>query len=137
MYKLTIPGEPVAKARPRFVNGHTFTPAKTKNYEVLVKELFCTQYGNVTPLNEPISAAVAAYFSIPQSWSKKKKQQALNDEIRPTNKMDCDNIAKAVLDALNGLAYHDDGSVVCLLVIKRYSDRPRVEVTIGRIEGDE
>ena len=33
-------------------------------------------------------------------------------EIRPTKRPDLDNIAKAVLDALNGLAYQDDSQIV-------------------------
>ena len=38
MIKLTIPGEPCAKQRPRLGKGYTYTPQKTVNYEILV---FC------------------------------------------------------------------------------------------------
>ena len=37
---LTIPGEPVAKGRPRFYNNRAITPKKTVNYETLVKEMW-------------------------------------------------------------------------------------------------
>ena len=46
-------------------------------------------------------------------------------------KPDCDNIQKAVLDALNKLAYADDKQVVSSFVDKRYAkDEPYVLVTI-------
>ena len=53
--------------------------------------------------------------------------------ILPTKKPDADNIAKAILDALNGLAYYDDAQVVHLEVQKRYSNEPRAEVFINDI----
>nr|DAQ86101.1 MAG TPA: Endodeoxyribonuclease RusA [Caudoviricetes sp.] len=46
---------------------------------------------------------------------------------------DADNIAKAVLDGLNGVVYADDKQIVELKVIKAYAEVPRVEVTIEEI----
>lgn len=52
-------------------------------------------------------------------------------EIMPTKKPDCDNVAKMICDALNGLAYKDDAQIVNLNVLKAYtSDVPFVAVTI-------
>ena len=45
-------------------------------------------------------------------------------------KPDCDNIAKAVLDALNGLAYKDDSQVTELTVRKLYAEEGSVGVRI-------
>jgi Holliday junction resolvase RusA-like endonuclease len=46
-------------------------------------------------------------------------------------KPDADNVAKAVLDALNGLAFEDDSRIYVLNVAKRYTlVEPRVEVTM-------
>ena len=43
---------------------------------------------------------------------------------------DCDNIAKVILDSLNGYAYPDD-SAVQLRIEKRYTTAaPRVEVVL-------
>ena len=50
--------------------------------------------------------------------------------ISPTKKPDLDNIAKAILDSLNGIAYKDDSQIVSLLISKKYSDRPRVEIAL-------
>lgn len=54
--------------------------------------------------------------------------------IRPTKKPDIDNITKAILDALNKVAYKDDSAIVRFSIEKYYSDSPRVEVTIGEWE---
>lgn len=50
--------------------------------------------------------------------------------IVPTVKPDTDNVAKIVLDALNGIAYHDDAQIVQLTVLKRYSTEPKVKVKL-------
>lgn len=41
---------------------------------------------------------------------------------------DVDNVAKAVLDALTGVVFHDDSQVERLLVTKKTGDRPRISV---------
>lgn len=40
---------------------------------------------------------------------------------------------RAIMDALNKVAYHDDTQIVSLSMEKFYSDSPRVEVTINSI----
>lgn len=61
--------------------------------------------------------------------SRPKKVESEPDTIKP----DCDNVGKIVLDALNGVAYDDDGQVTCLLVVKHDRTRTdeRIEVSIG------
>ena len=133
----TIPGEPAGKARPKFstFNGHVraITPKQTVSYENLVKLSFGQAYPGAKPIEKdvPLLVTIAAYFKIPASVSKKRREAMLEDRIRPTKKPDTDNIAKAVLDALNGIAYYDDSQVVTLTVDKLYSDTPRVEVEIS------
>jgi Holliday junction resolvase RusA-like endonuclease len=134
MITLTIPGEPVAKGRPRMMkSGIAFTPTKTRNYETLVKELYIIENRDKPMLEGQLSASIYAYFTIPKSASKKNREKMLEWEIRPTKRPDLDNIAKAVLDALNGLAYQDDSQIVALEVCKYYSDKPRVIVEIREV----
>ncbi len=44
--------------------------------------------------------------------------------------MDLDNLAKAILDAVKGHAFHDDAQVARLLVERRPAERERVVVSI-------
>lgn len=58
----------------------------------------------------------------------------LNGELLPAKKPDIDNVVKAVLDALNKVAYRDDNQVVELQIRKQYSERPRLEICIEELE---
>lgn len=131
-----VPGEPGAKGRPRFSSYggyvHSYTPAATANYENLVKVMYLeAAEGRRFEDDEPLCITIDAMFPIPKSFSKKKRNNALMDAIRPIVKKDFDNIAKAVCDALNNVAYKDDSRIVAATVTKRYSDTPCVLVKIS------
>jgi len=116
-----IPGKPIGKARPKFSRQgnfvKTYTPEKTVNYENWVK--MCWMNSGQEKMQGNIIAVIVARFMIPQSFSKKKRNE-LNEKPCP-KKPDCDNIAKSILDALNGIAYDDDAQIVDLSVSKVYS----------------
>ena len=136
--KFTILGEPVGKGRPKFstVNGHAvaYTPKKTANYETLVKLAYQTAYPQCKPFDKGVQLRmqINAYFQIPKSANKKKTAQMECGEVRPTKKPDCDNVVKAVCDALNGIAYYDDSQITEMHIGKYYSCSPRCEVEIWR-----
>ena len=135
MIKLTVPGVPVAKQRARVTRrGITFTPAKTLNYETYVRELFAMQYPAFEPLTGPIMLKLWAYFPIPKGTSKRTRELMEGGIIRRDKRPDYDNISKAVSDALNGLAYGDDGQIASASIEKLYSERPRLEIELERAE---
>lgn len=126
-----IPGEPVGKARPRVTRtGHAYTPDKTVSYENLVKMLFRQAYPDWIPTTAEVRVEIEAYYKVPKSASKKKKQLMVDGVIRPTKKPDIDNIAKIVNDALNGIAWVDDTQIVIEDIKKLYSDKPGVDIHI-------
>lgn len=57
----------------------------------------------------------------------------LKGDISHIKKIDSDNLAKSILDALNGLAYDDDSQVCLLVVQKLYGEKARVEVVLEEI----
>lgn len=123
-----IPGKPIGKGRPRMTRaGHTYTPKETVNYENLVKTCYP---GDMFPDGSQLCVSIIAWYQIPKSVSKKKREEMIMHTLRPTVKPDLDNIAKSVCDALNGVAYRDDSMIVQLTVQKLYSDVPKVSVTI-------
>lgn len=89
------------------------------------------------PLEGALCVRVTAYFTPPASATKKNRAAMLDGAIRPITKTDADNIAKAVLDGLNGVAFTDDKLVCGLAVEKHYAERPRVEVVIWPCKGAE
>ena len=135
MIYISIPGEAVGKGRPKFstFNGRAvaYTPEKTVNYENLVKICYKQQCSE-KPFDKDVQlkAVIIAYFAIPKATSKKKRELMLQGFIRPTKRPDLDNVVKACLDALNGIAYYDDSQIVELSVAKEYSEEPRTELYI-------
>lgn len=126
-------GKVQAKQRPRFNGRYAYTPEKTVNYENWVKACYIEKYKNEKPFEKALEVNIIAFFEIPKSTSKKKKQEMLEDKIRPTTKPDTDNIAKSILDSLNGIAYLDDKQVVDLRVRKQYAEVPSVSVWISEV----
>ena len=57
----------------------------------------------------------------------------LSGEVSYIKKIDSDNLAKSILDALNGVAYDDDSQVCLLIVQKLYAETARVEVVLEEI----
>ena len=92
---IEVPGEPVAKGRPRFTSGGVaFTPKKTSDAETLVENQFRMFYPDVEPFPLDTELLMCIVF-----WKSKH------------GKPDLDNLEKLVKDALNGLAYADDQQV--------------------------
>ena len=138
-----IPGPVKGKARPRMTKtGVAYTPEDTVRYENLVKLCYREAAKEGPRLYEsPVRAQLEVFYDIPKSTSKKKQKDMLSDKLYPTKKPDADNIAKIVLDSLNGIAYKDDAQVVELSVNKFFSKRgqPYVFVRLspmpeGRLE---
>jgi Holliday junction resolvase RusA-like endonuclease len=130
--RFTIPGEPRGKGRPRFGRSRAgfavaYTDNATAAYENLVK--LAARQAGVTPIDGPLFVQVNAYFSVPQSWSKKRRAAALEGAEAPS-RFDVDNIAKAVLDGLNGVAFADDKQIVTLLASKAFGHFARCEVQV-------
>lgn len=131
MINLTIPGECVAKGRPRLGRNGTYTPEKTKLYERYVQ--LTIMKAKVKPIDGPIKVDMTVYRGIPKSYSKKRHEAALNGELLPTTKPDIDNYVKSILDASNGMLYHDDNQVIELVARKLYAEVPRVEIKIEEL----
>lgn len=134
----TIPGQPKGKQRPRItVQGnfaHAYTPKETASYENYVRVMYQINKDKVF-LEGAIKAEITAYFPIPKSTSKKNRALMLAGIVKYTKKIDCDNLAKIILDSLNGIAYKDDAQVSELSVKKLYADKPKVDVTLTELGG--
>lgn len=136
-YKIVIPGKPVGKQRPKAtIRGHhacVYTPKETKLYERYVVAMFLQAYPCARPLEGEVRGYIKAFYPIPLSTSKKRKQAMLDGSIRPLVKPDLDNVEKIIYDALNGIAYTDDSHITAMAITKHYSNNPRVEITIEEV----
>lgn len=130
--KFEILGKPTGKGRPRLGKYGTYTPQKTKDYEDLVKLSFKNKY-KVEPSEREIKMKITAVFEPARRLSKKKRAELIDWEQGYMHKPDIDNIAKIILDALNGLAYKDDNQVTTLLLFKQYGTADKVVVEVEEI----
>lgn len=95
-YKIEIQTRPVPKARPRLgANGRMYTPRKTKEFEELIG--WTTRSVVRKPIEKPVK---------------------VNIDVYSKTKADIDNVAKAILDGLSGVAFLDDRQVVELRIRK-------------------
>ncbi len=134
MISITIDGPPIAKGRPRITTqgrfARAYTPAKTRHYEDLIRCEAANAMGDRPPYDEPVSVVVTAYRAMPKGMSKAARLSAADGTLKPTTKPDADNYAKAALDGCNAIIFRDDSLVTDLIVRKRFSERPRLVITV-------
>lgn len=140
MIQFTIPGQPVAKGRPKFtVQGgfaKVYTPKKTADYETLIAGIATRAMAGRAPSDRAIEVLLELRMEIPVSWSKAKRLAASVGTVRATKKPDADNVLKGVKDACNGIVWVDDSQVVVITVRKLYHAEPCVVIAVREVEGE-
>lgn len=113
----TIPGDPIAKARPRVTRGgHTYTPKRTADAEEVVRQI--ARSLNMEPFAVPVGMEVHFF-------------------CKTKRRTDGDNLLKMVQDACNEIVYTDDYLIeewkVCLHRSPA-GEEPRTEVLFYELE---
>lgn len=136
MIEFIVEGKQIAKERPRKgKNGIFYTPKKTLDYEGKIVDSFLKlHYTKRKKYAKDIPLGIICTFCIqtPKSFSKVKRQKALNGEIIPKRK-DVDNMLKTIMDALNKVAYEDDSQITEAIIRKKYAERDYTIVQIHKI----
>jgi crossover junction endodeoxyribonuclease RusA len=112
--RLTIPGVPVPLQRSRTARGRHYLPRRSRNYRDLVQSEWMAA-GRPSLGTAPFTASARFYGA--------------------NARADLDNLVKAVLDALNGLAFADDSQMVCLSGCHKLpadDSGPRVELDLWK-----
>ncbi len=125
MIEFFVPGQPVAKGRPKFQRRgnfvKTYTPEKTVSYENLVR-MAAAEVAPEMLWEGAVSVDLDIVCQRPKSLSKKVQHHL--------KKPDGDNIEKAILDAMNGVIYRSDSQVIAVAWRKRYDVMPGVHVAL-------
>lgn len=112
-----VPLKAAAKARPRLgEGGRVYTPAKTRTYERQVKQ-FChvaMLQARVKMLEEPLAVIIQCYF---------RPQNQARIDTPCASRPDVDNLAKSLLDGMNGILFRDDAQV-CKLIVEKWWGLP-------------
>lgn len=114
------------KERPRFSRSgkHVYTPSKTAKAEREIRKAFIAAGGVKAPKGVEVAVHITTVRPLPKSRPKRIESEP--DICRP----DVDNISKAVLDALNCVAWEDDSQVTELVVGKCERMRGVTEQTV-------
>lgn len=135
----TVVGIPKPQARPKVFHKtlksgrpfiHTYSP-KTDWFHLVYTESLKQKNLLKNRLSGALELILIFCLPIPKSISKKKKAEL----HYVTKKPDTDNLAKAVMDAINNVGLWEDDSQVAHLDIKKiYSDEPRCLIIIREVE---
>lgn len=132
----SVPGVPVAQPRIKATSiggyARVYTPKTADTYKASVALAFRSAYGG-----NPIDGAVRVdiEFVMPRPKSMIWRKREMHSEWH-TKKPDIDNLAKAAMDALYGLAWIDDSQVCSLVIAKRIAsgtESPSTEIRIKSI----
>jgi len=148
IFTITVDGPPRAKSRavPHFVTGggnrsiglHTSPAQRAAEEQIKALTALQMRRQRIPEGQRDVIAdvEVVAHFPVPGGGST-TTTEALLRQGRRARRPDGDNIAKTVKDALNGIAYHDDGQVSDLIVRKRWCPRgdERLVVTVRYHDG--
>ena len=107
------------KGRPKFGKGHAYTPNGTQDAERQIESAYrraCSDtFGALQTASEGVPVIIDICTTRNVLSGFRRRDGDAHDDLQ---KPDADNIAKLVLDALNGVAYEDDSQVVGLVVVK-------------------
>jgi Holliday junction resolvase RusA-like endonuclease len=127
----TVPGDPVPQPRPRVSTrggfARAYVPSKHPVHDYRGAIASAAADAGLTQTGEPLNVVIDAVFVRPKSHLCKAGVKATAPRLpRP----DVDNIAKAVLDALQDVM-GDDSLVARLVVEKSYGTEARTTVRVS------
>ena len=123
---------PRATGRGRFIR--VYDPPKTAKFKRELKQLAMLEMQGRTKYEKAISVTIRFYRKVQKSVSKKEYARRTKGHVRPIVKPDLDNYIKSTLDALNGVIWTDDATIVELNTSKWYADDPRIEIEVKELE---
>jgi Holliday junction resolvase RusA-like endonuclease len=133
----TVDGDPVPKGRPRFARRgqfvQTYTDAKTIDYETQIAMRARHAIGSTKPLEGALSVFLYLRYTVPASYSKKRKEACLKGVEYP-KRIDIDNVYKSVTDAMNGIVYVDDSQIVEAHIKKVYAEKSGANIMVQECE---
>ena len=127
----SVDGDPVPQPRPRVTArggfAHAYVPAKHPVHAYRLAVATAARAAGAGVHGDPVTVELDFVWARPKSHLLKA---CLRPSAPALHRIDIDNAAKAVLDALNGVAWKDDKQVRRLVVEKSYGPKGRTLVTI-------
>ena len=128
----SVPGDPVPQPRPRVSTrggfARAYVPAKHAVHAYRAAVASEATRAGACASDGTCEVVIDFVFARPKSHLRKN---GLAKDAPRLPRADLDNMAKAVLDALNGVAWEDDSQVARLVVEKSYGTEARTTVRIS------
>ena len=140
--EIWVPGLPIAKGNHRgfMVGGHIRitekNPEKLSPWVASVRMAVYTSWMS-PPMDGPFHVETHFRFPRPQTHFRTGKYAGILRDDSPDwhqKKPDEDKLRRAVLDALTGIAYHDDSQVCSGVQTKTFGPEPGMYLLVGRPE---
>jgi len=125
-----IPGKIQPKQRTGGFNH--YTKKETRDFEKLVGTIAKTAMRGQPPIIGYLSVLIDITVKIPKSFTKKKRELALNYKLFPTF-CDVDNQIKALLDGMNNIVYVDDSYINSISASRAYGNEEKAIVTVKEL----
>lgn len=141
---IDVQGNPVAKKRPRFVRRgvgvKVYNPSEKD--EAAFLSLVAVLFEEAPLLTGPVHIKLTFVMQRPKSHygtGRNENKLKVSAPIYHTTTPDCDNLAKLVMDALNGYMWVDDAQVTKVDVWKTYHEKddqfgPRTLITVYEVQ---
>ena len=128
----TVDGDPRGKGRPRFAPGRrAYTDPKTRAYETAIGYAARAAMRGREPLGGLVAVDLVVRLLPPVRTPKARRAALLADGGPIRGRFDLDNVTKAILDGVNGIAFADDRQVVALTARQVAAEIPGVDVVIS------
>ncbi len=133
-FSITLDLAPVPKGRPRMTRkGHTYTPARTRNWESAATLLIRAAFDTSEPFDSPVRVTATFICARPVKAHSGTTAERYRKHTRP----DLDNLVKALLDAAsNAEVWTDDSRVTELVASKLYGkkgERPHIILEVDQL----
>lgn len=132
---LNVPCRPRPQQRHRHArNGRAYDPSSEHKRDFL---RVCRTVSAPPPdeyITAPVHFRLVCTFARPRSHRTSAGVLRRGSPLLHVYKPDTDNLAKFVMDALNGVYYNDDSQVCALEVRKRYGDEDSIRVQLTYLQ---
>ena len=114
--KFSIPIEPIPQPRARVTRNGTYQPAKIRAYKAIIRKAALAAMNGKPPMTGEVHCSIRLY----------RKYKSTSRRFG-----DCDNLYKAITDAMNEIVYKDDSQITKCTVEKFTAPSPLVEITLS------
>lgn len=126
-----VPGEPVPQPRPRVSTrggfGRAYVPASHPVHKYRANIAEAAKASGAVVSEDAVAVQLTFLFARPKSHMNKS---GIKKDAPKLPGPDCDNLAKAVLDSLTCVCWHDDRQVARLTVSKAYAQESATLVQV-------